>query len=130
MTLGLFNVSLLAEVGRPSRALCAPGPRSPIRYSTLLRDVQFGNRSSPKRQSLPIPAPPRILDGESTMLQGPIGIAEKHRDEKAGERRLLSAIWLRLVELWIFAIIAGFVFIRIFGSHTVQRLLGRWAHRS
>ena len=63
------------------------------------------------------------------MVQGTTEAAEKQVSEKAGERRFVKAIWPRLVDLWIFAVIVWFFFVRVFGSHTVQRLLARWSHR-
>jgi hypothetical protein len=47
-------------------------------------------------------------------------------ENKSGPRRrflIARALWPRLIELWISAVLAVFVFVRVFGSHTVQRIL-------
>jgi hypothetical protein len=47
------------------------------------------------------------------------------RQQTAG---LPRALWPQLVELWMFAVLAGFFLLRVFGSHTAQRVLNGIRH--
>jgi hypothetical protein len=38
------------------------------------------------------------------------------------------ALWPRLVELWISAVLAVFFLLRVLGSHTAQRVLSGFRH--
>jgi hypothetical protein len=52
-------------------------------------------------------------------------------DRKPDSRRpatVLQTLWLRLIELWISAVLAAFFFIRILGSQTARRILSRFLH--
>jgi hypothetical protein len=52
--------------------------------------------------------------------------------EKVGEPRKwfgeAGALWPRLIEVWLTAVVAGFFLIRILGSQTAKRLLSGLGH--
>jgi hypothetical protein len=52
-------------------------------------------------------------------------------EKGAGPRRrfaMVRALWPRLIELWLSAVLVTFILIRVFGSQTAQRLLSRFTH--
>jgi hypothetical protein len=52
--------------------------------------------------------------------------------EKVGAPRkwfsVAGALWPRLIELWLTAVVVGFFLIRVLGSQTAKRLLSGLAH--
>jgi len=54
--------------------------------------------------------------------------AKKNMEGGRMSVEIARSLWPRLVELWIFAAIAVFFLVRVFGSHTAQRLLNSIRH--
>ena len=48
-----------------------------------------------------------------------------HKPDPPRLRTLPQTLWLRVIELWLFAVLAAFFFIRILGSETVRHILSR-----
>lgn len=48
-----------------------------------------------------------------------------HKPDPPRLRTLPQTLWLRVIELWLFAVLATFFFIRILGSETVRHILSR-----
>jgi len=55
--------------------------------------------------------------------------AKKNMEGGGMPIEIVRSLWPRLVELWIFAAIAAFFFVRVLGSHTAQQLLNSVRHR-
>jgi hypothetical protein len=41
---------------------------------------------------------------------------------------VLQTLWPRVIELWLSAVLTVFLFIRVLGSQTAQRILSRFLH--
>jgi hypothetical protein len=48
-----------------------------------------------------------------------------HKPDSPRPRSRPQTLWLRLIELWLSAVLAAFFFIRIFGSETVRHILSQ-----
>lgn len=49
-------------------------------------------------------------------------------DGRKPQRSLLSALWPRLIELWLAGILVVFFLVRVLGSQTVHNILARFQH--
>lgn len=50
------------------------------------------------------------------------------KDARLRAVRGVSALWLRFIDAWLFAVLAAFVLIRVLGSQTAQHALGSLKH--
>jgi hypothetical protein len=48
-----------------------------------------------------------------------------HRPDPTQPRTPPQTLWLRLIELWLCAVLAAFLVIRIFGSETARHIFSR-----
>jgi hypothetical protein len=48
-----------------------------------------------------------------------------HKPDSSRLRTLPQTLWLRVIELWLFTVLAAFFLVRILGSETVRHILSR-----
>jgi len=50
-----------------------------------------------------------------------------HKPDSTRPRTLPQTLWLRFIELWLSAVLAAFLFIRVLGSETARHILSQIA---